>query len=214
MIESGAVRWSSVWSYLSAGVLVAAVVGKLAGWSSASVEWLLLAWAVLLVPVALVLFRHPMRNPAWGLFLGFWGFLAVLTLVILQYLALVDVLREPSRTFAEAWPIGVFAIWLGVTSLLGRPDGQETELSAPVTWLGGLAGAALLASAITGIAQAHAAIPAAFFAGAIGYVLWSAALSGEIWSWVPGRRRPAKEPATVAATSPGSGEEILAPTAS
>lgn len=199
-------RWSSVFSYLSAGVLVAGVVGKLAGWPSASVEWLLLAWAILLIPVGLVLFRHPMRKPAWGLFLGFWGFLAVITLVVLQYLAVADVLREPSRTFAESWPIGVFALWLAVTSLLGRPDGAETELSGPVTWLGAITGAALLAGAIAGIAQVHGAIGPAFFVGAVAYVLWAAALSGEIWAFVPGRRRaqvgtrPEPAPAATAST--------------
>ena len=218
MIESpGAMRWSSVFSYLSAGVLVAGVVGKLAGWPSAAVEWLLLAWAILLLPIGLVLFRHPMRKPAWGLFLGFWGFLAVITLIVLQYLAVADVLRQPSRTFAEAWPIGVFALWLGVTSLLGRPDGEDTELSGPVTWLGALAGAALLASAIAGITQAEGAIAPAFLAAAVAYVLWAAALSGEIWAFVPGGRRPNRieparaglpapetptEPAPLAATTP------------
>ena len=206
-------RWSSVFSYLSAGVLIAAVVGKVAGWPSASVAWLLLAWAVLLVPVATVLFRHPMRHPAWGLFLGFWGCLALVTLVVLQSLAVADVLREPSRTFAESWPIGVFAIWLAVTSLLGSPDRVEAELSGPVTWLGALAGAALLASAITGIAQAHGAIAPAFLAAAACYVLWAAALSGEIWAWAPVRTRVrtrAAEPAPAAAV----GEEILATTPS
>lgn len=203
-------RWSSVFSYLSAGVLVAAVVGRLAGWPSASVEWLLLAWAVLLVPIGLVLFRHPMRRPAWGLFLGFWGFLAVITLVVLQSLAVADVLREPSRTFAEAWPIAVFALWLGVTSLLGRPDRADAELSGAVTWLGAIAGAALLASAIAGIAQAGGAIRPAFFFAAAAYVLWAAALSGEIWAFVPGRRRRSTPPA-LRATSPPSGEEVIAP---
>src|SRR5437016_4491032 len=141
-------RWSSVFSYLSAGVLVAAVVGKLAAWPAAAPQWLLLAWAILLIPVSLVLFRHPMRNPAWGLFLGFWGFLGVITLVVLQSLAVADVLRDPSRTFAEAWPLGVFAIWLTVTSLLGTPDRTDSALAGSVTWLGGLAGLALLASSI------------------------------------------------------------------
>jgi hypothetical protein len=205
-------RWSSVFSYLSAGVLVAAVVGQIAQWPAAAVQWLLLAWAILLIPVALVLFRHPMRRPAWGLFLGFWGFLALITLVVLQYLAVADVLRQPSRTFAESWPIGVFAVWLAVTSLLGRPDDTETDLSGPVTWLGALAGAALLASAIIGIAQAHGAIEPAFFVAAVAYVLWAAALSGEIWAFVPGRRRSQAPPSALRnASSPPGGEELAAP---
>jgi hypothetical protein len=188
------VRWSSVFSYLSAAVLVAAVVGRIAAWPAASVEWLLLAWAILLLPVGLVLFRHPMRYPAWGLFLGFWGFLGVLTLIVLQSLAVADVLREPSRSFAEAWPIAVFAVWLAVTSLLGAPDEVESGLSSAVTWLGALTGLSLLASAITGIAQLHGAIRPAFFFAAVIYVFWAAALSGEIWAFVPGRRRPADAP--------------------
>jgi hypothetical protein len=194
-------RWSSVFSYLSAAVLVAAVVGRIAAWPAASVEWLLLAWAVLLLPVGLVLFRHPMRYPAWGLFLGFWGFLGVLTLIVLQSLAVADVLRDPSRTFAEAWPIGVFAVWLAVTSLLGAPDDVEAGLSPAVTWLGGLTGLALLASAVVGIAQLHSGIRPAFFFAAVMYVFWAAGLSGEIWAFAPGRRRPAQapRPRTVAA---------------
>jgi len=182
-------RWSSVFSYLSAGVLIAAVVGKLAEWPSASVQWLLLAWAVLLIPVSLVLFRHPMRYPAWGLFLGFWGFLGVITLVVLQSLAVADVLRDPSRGFAEAWPLGVFGIWLAVTSLLGTPDRVESDLAGLVTWLGGLAGLALLGSWFVTIAGISGAVRPAFFLAAVAYVLWSAALSGEIWNWLPGRRR-------------------------
>lgn len=202
-------RWSSVFSYLSSGVLVAAVIGAVAGWPPAFVQWLLLAWALLLLPVGLVLFRHPMRHPAWGLFLGFWGFVAIVTLVVLQSLAVADVLREPSRSFAEAWPLGVFALWLAVTSLLGTPDAVESGLAAPVTWLGGLAGAALLASSITGIAQAHGAIRPAFFAAAVAYVLWAAALSGEIWAWRPGRGRPAEAPSPLRDAASGPGAEDL-----
>src|SRR5215472_2014675 len=119
-------RWTSGFVYLSAVVLVVAVVAQLAGWHAALVQWLLLGWTVLLLPLSRALFVHPMRNPAWGLFLGFWGALGVITLIVLQSLAVADVLDEPSRTFAEAWPLGVFGLWVLVTSLLGsgaEPDG-------------------------------------------------------------------------------------------
>ena len=207
-------RWSIVYAYLSAACLVAAVVGKVAGWPSNAVGWLLLAWTILLLPVARVLFRHPMRYPAWGLFLGFWGALGVITLIVLQSLAVADVLREPSRTFAEAWPLGVFGIWLAVTSLLGAPDEVEAALSGPLCWLGAASGVTLLASAIVGIAGIHGASRVAGLVSAAAYVLWAAALSGEVWAWKAGRppEKTAAPPARPSrATSPPGGEEFSEP---
>ncbi|HEX6489061.1 MAG TPA: hypothetical protein VF137_09375 [Candidatus Dormibacteraeota bacterium] len=206
-------RWTSAYAYLAAAVLIAAVVGKVTGWPVAAVQWLLLAWAVLLLPLGRLLFRHPMRYPAWGLFLGFWGGLGLITLIVLQSLAVADVLREPARTFAEAWPLGVFAIWLGVTSLLGAPDEAEVGLAGLVCWLGGLTGLALLAAAVVGIAGIDGAVRPAFLVSAIAFVLWAAALSGEVWGWSPGLRRiaaPLQAPPALRATSPPAGEEATA----
>lgn len=176
-------RWTSVFVYLSAAALVAAVVAEVGGWPAAVVQWLLLAWVILLSPLAAALFRYPMRAPAWGLFLGFWGSLSVLTLVILQSLAVAGVLQQPSRTFAESFPLAVFAAWVLVTSALGAEREGEDGVGVPVAALGVLTGLALIAASV--IAWTGAAGPErpAFFAAAVAYVIWAAGLSGELWSW-------------------------------
>src|SRR5439155_26530012 len=94
-------RWTSVLIYAAALLLVAATVGRLFGWNSALEGWLLLAWTVSLRPVAGALFRHPMRTPAWGLFIGFWGSLAVLTLIVFQVLGVFGVITGSTLTYAE-----------------------------------------------------------------------------------------------------------------
>ena len=179
-------RWTSVFVYLSAAVLVAAVVAELADWSAAVVQWLLLAWTVLLLPLARALFKHPMRSPAWGLFLGFWGSLGVITLIVLQSLAVADVLDEPSRTFAESWPLGVFGLWVLVTSLLGTAADLDGGVPGPIAWLGALTGAALLTASILVWAGVTQALRPAALVAAAAYVVWTAGLSGVLWGW--GRR--------------------------
>lgn len=181
-------RWTSAFVYLSAAVLVAAVVGELAAWPAAAAQWLLLAWSILLLPLCTALFRHPMRYPAWGLFLGFWGTLAVLTLVVLQSLAVAAVLVQPSRTFAESWPLAVFGLWVAVTSILGAAPAVEEGISAPVAGVGAVAGLALVAAGIvTWVGAGSDAERAAFFVAAVAYVVWTAGLSGELWARGPQR---------------------------
>ena len=48
---------------------------------------------MLLLPVAIGLFRHPMRVPAWGVFVGFWGVVAVLWLIVVQIFAVAGCSR-------------------------------------------------------------------------------------------------------------------------
>src|SRR5256885_7573282 len=62
-------RWSSVLAVISAIALLGSLVSQLALWIDGR-NGLLLIWAVLLVAVAITLFSHPMRGPAWGLFVG------------------------------------------------------------------------------------------------------------------------------------------------
>lgn len=179
-------RRTGVLIYLSAAALVAAVVGEVAGWPAAPVQWLLLAWTVLLLPLCAALFRSPMRTPAWGLFLGFWGTLAVLALIVLQSLAVAGVLQQPSATSAESWPLAVFGLWVVVTSLLGAAPDVEGGFAAPVLVVGALAGLALLAASAIAWTGGTGPERPAFFVAAVAYIVWTAGLSGELWSW--GRR--------------------------
>lgn len=175
-------HWTSVFVYLSAAVLVAAVVGEVAGWPGAWVQWLLLAWSILLLPLCAALFRHPMRAPAWGLFIGFWATLGVLTLIVLQSLAVAGVLRQPSRTFAESWPLAVLGLWLLVASTLGAAREVEGGYAVPVLAVGALAGLALIATGVIVWAGVGGAERGSFFAAAVLYVVWAAGLSGELWA--------------------------------
>ncbi len=79
------VRWISTFTYASAIALLAAVASQLLGGSAAR-SWFLLVWAILLLFVVIGLFGHPMRWPAWGLFVGFWGVVGALFLIVLQAL--------------------------------------------------------------------------------------------------------------------------------
>lgn len=91
VVMTRGMRWTSVLTYLSAASLLGAVISQLAGWPSVR-DWFLLAWSVLLLPVAIGLFSHPMRGPAWGLFVGFWGVVGALLLIVLQILAVAGLL--------------------------------------------------------------------------------------------------------------------------
>jgi hypothetical protein len=195
------VRWTSAFVYLSAAVLVAAVVGELASWQAAVEQWLLLAWTVLLLPLTAALFRHPMRWPAWGLFLGFWGAVSVLTLIVLQSLAVAAVLQQPSRTFAESFPLAVLGLWVLVTSLLGGAPAVEASVSAPVAGVGAVAGVALIVASAIAWAGGGAPERPAFLVAAVAYVVWTAGLSGELWSW-NSRRQYVPEPAPAPKDAP------------
>src|SRR3989442_14672722 len=72
VVMTRGMRWTSGLTYLYAVALLGGVGAQLAGLES-SRNWLLLAWAILLLAAVIGLFRHPMRTPAWVLFAGFSG---------------------------------------------------------------------------------------------------------------------------------------------
>jgi hypothetical protein len=167
-------RWTSFFTYLSIVALVSAVVSQAFGWTDGR-GWFLLVWAVLLLPVSIGLFSHPMRTPAWGVFAGFWGTLAVVFLIVLQALAVFDVL-EAAWT---AWPLIVIGIWIVGASALGF--GAE-PFPAFVDVLGVLAGAGFIAIGVANLIDNAAILRAAGVAGAVAYVLWAACLGWVLWS--------------------------------
>jgi len=171
-------RWTSALIFGSAAALLGAMVSQLEGASSAR-GWFLLAWAVLLLPVAISLFSHPMRSPAWGLFVGFWGVVGALWLVVVQILNVAEVLAgDPYHGWA-AWPLALLGIWLVVASSLGL--GAE-RFPRWVDALGLLAGAGLLAISLsTWIDSSAATAGTAGIVAAVVYVLWAAGFGWVMW---------------------------------
>jgi hypothetical protein len=108
-------------------------------------------------------------------FAGFWGTLAVVFLIVLQALAVFDVL-ESGWT---AWPLIVIGIWIIVASGLGF--GAE-PFPAFVDVLGVLAGAGLIAIGAADQVDNSALLRAAGVAAAVAYVLWAAGLGWVFWS--------------------------------
>ena len=86
VVMTRGMRWTSALAFLSALALLGAIVSQAEGFTEVR-AWFLLAWAILLLPVAISLMSHPMRGPAWGLFVGFWGVVGALWLIVLQALA-------------------------------------------------------------------------------------------------------------------------------
>jgi hypothetical protein len=173
-----AVRWTSVLTYLSAAALLGAAVSQLAGWPSMR-GWFLLAWAALLLPVAIGLFSHQMRVPASGLFVGFWGVIGVLWLIVVQIFAVAGSLSgEVYREWA-AGPLAVVGIWLVVASGLGF--GAE-RFPRWVDLVGLLAGAGLLAISVsTWIGASNDAVRAVGLFGAVAYCTWAIGLGWVFW---------------------------------
>jgi hypothetical protein len=159
-------RRTSLLIYLSILALVAAVISEAVGWTDGR-GWLLLVWAVLLLPVSIGLFAHPMRAPALGLFVGVWGTVAVVALIVLQALALAGVLG----TGLTAGPLAVVGIWFAVASILGF--GAE-PFPPVVDVLGILTGAGFLAIGVATVAGDSTVLKAAGVAAAVAYVLWAA----------------------------------------
>lgn len=174
-------RWTSFYTYLSIVALVAALASQFNGAIDAR-GWFLLAWAVLLLPVVIGLFSHPMRAAAWGVFVGFWGTLAVVFLIVLQALAVAHVLDGQWT----GWPLAVAGIWIVVASALGF--GAE-PFPKFVDMLGVLAGVGLVAIAIATLAGDATTQSAAGVAGAVAYVLWAAGLGWVFWSMERASRR-------------------------
>jgi hypothetical protein len=171
-------RWTAGLTFLSAASLLGAVISQLAGWPSVR-TWFLLAWAVLLLPVAIGLFSHPMRGPAWGLFVGFWGVVGALWLIVLQILAVAGLLGGEAYGKWAAWPLALLGIWFLVVSSLGF--GAE-RFPRWVDGLGLLAGAGLLAISVSTWIDASGEVTrvVGLFA-AITYFLWAIGLGSVLW---------------------------------
>ena len=177
VLMSRGMRWTGVLTYLSVLAFLGAVASQLAGWPSVR-GWFLLAWAALLLPVAIALFSHPMRGPAWGLFVGFWGVVGVLWLVVLQVLAVSGWLAGEAYAAWAAWPLALIGILLLVSSSLGF--GAE-RFPRWVDALGLLAGAGFLAISITSWTDAGDAMTAAGLFAAGAYCLWAFAFGTVMW---------------------------------
>ena len=167
-------RRTSSFIYLSILALVGAVISEAVGWTEGR-GWLLLVWAVLLLPVSIGLLGHPMRAPALGLFTGVWGTVAVVILVVLQALAIAGVLGAEWT----AWPLEVLGIWIVIASLLGFGAQPFPPL---VDLLGVLTGAGFIAVGAASYAGDSAVLRAAGVAAAVASVLWAAGLGWVFWS--------------------------------
>ena len=177
LLMTRGMRWTGILAYASVVALLGAVVSQPAG--SPSVRgWLLLAWAALLLPVAIALFSHPMRTPAWGLFVGFWGVVGVLWLIVLQILVVSGVLAGEAYTAWAAWPLALIGIWLFIASSLGF--GAE-RFPRWVDALGLLAGLGLLSISITTWTDAEGAITTAGLFAAAAYCLWALGFGWVTW---------------------------------
>jgi hypothetical protein len=170
-------RWTAVLTYLSVLALVGGfVLGELAGWSAVN-TWVPLVWAALLVPVAIALFSHPMRVPALGLFVGFWGVVGVLGLIAIQLVAGGSGLAGPASIgWLGSVPIGLVGIWLLVASSLGYGAERFPR------WVDVLGLLSLLAICITFLINPEDAPPAglAVFA-VVGYCLWALGFGWVLW---------------------------------
>ena len=190
-----AVRWASILTYLSALALLGAAISQLVGWPSVR-AWFLLAWAVLLLPVAIGLFRHPMRVPAWGVFAGFWGVVGILWLIVVQIFAVAGSLSGEAYREWAAWPLAVVGVWFLVASGLGF--GAE-RFPRWVDLLGLLAGGGLLAISVsTWIGASGDAVRVVGLVAAIAYCLWAIGLGWAFWGTHNAGRRsfsPATKPA-------------------
>ena len=179
VVMTRGMRWTSLLTFLSAAALLGAVISQLAGWPAGLRGWFLLAWALLLLPVAIALASHPMRAPAWGVFIGFWGVVGVLWLIVVQMFAVAGLLSGEALTEWTSWPLALVGIWLVVASALGF--GAE-GFPRPVDALGVLAGAGLLAISIsTWIDASDQVLQAAGLFAAVAYVLWAIGLAWVLW---------------------------------
>jgi hypothetical protein len=179
MAMTRGMRWTSVLVVLSAAALLGAVIVNQLYVTFDFRGWLLLAWTVLLLPVTVALASHPMRAPSWGVFVGFWGVVAAVALIVLQVLWVAYVLRGDAYTLATAVPLAVVGIWVMVASGLGfGAEGFPRWVDA----LGLLAGAGLIAISIsTASASSPDLVRVAGQFAAIAYVLWAIGLAWVLW---------------------------------
>lgn len=177
LVWARGMRGASVLTLLSVASLAGAVVSQYAGFSSVR-GWFLLAWAGLLLPVATGLFSHPMRTPAWGLFLGFWGVVGVLWLIVLQVLVVAGLLGGEITSGWAGWPLALIGIWFLIVSGLGF--GAE-RFPRWLDTLGLLAGAGLLTMGVSiWLGEPELTRQAGLFA-AIAYSLWAIGLGWVFW---------------------------------
>ena len=178
VVMSRGMRGTSILTYLSAAALLGAAISQLAGlpWVGG---WFLLGWAALLLPVALGLFSHPMRTPSWGVFVGFWGVVGVLWLIVVQIVAVTGSLSGQAYRDWAAWPLALLGVWFLVASGLGF--GAE-RFPRWVDLLGLLAGAGLLALSVsTWIGASSDVVRAAGLFAAVVYCLWAIGLGWVYW---------------------------------
>jgi hypothetical protein len=177
LVWSRGMRGASVLTLLSVGSLVGAVVSQYADLSSVR-GWFLLAWAGLLLPVATGLFSHPMRAPAWGLFVGFWGVVGVVWLIVLQILVVAGLLGGEISSGWAGWPLALIGIWFVIASGLGF--GAE-RFPRWLDALGLLAGTGLLTMGVSiWLGEPELTRQAGLFA-AIAYGLWAIGLGWIFW---------------------------------
>ena len=189
-------KWISASAYASAFALLAAVLSQALDWRTGR-AWFLLVWSILLLFVLMGLFRHPMRWPAWGLFVGFWGLVGAVWLIAVQVLYVADVLRQPAYGAWAAWPLAVVAIWIAVACALGL--GNDT-FPVVVDVLGILTAVSLLAITIaTWLVAPDTARLAAGVAGAL-YSLWALCLGVVFWGSAPRSGQPVRRASTAVST--------------
>ena len=164
---------------VSALALVGALLSQYAGWIVGR-DGLLLLWTVLLLAVAISLFMHPMRGPAWGLFVGFWGAAAVIWLIVLQAMAAAGVLRGSAYSEWVAWPLAIIGIWIVVASATGF---GEPPFGRVVDALGLLTGAGLVLISIATWSGAEDLSKTIAAGAAIAYCLWSVGLAWALWRY-------------------------------
>jgi hypothetical protein len=171
-------RGTSILTYLSAAALLGAAISQLAGWPSVR-GWFLLAWTALLLPVAIGLFSHPMRTPSWGVFVGFWGVVGVLWLIVVQIAAVAGSLSGEAYRDWAAWPLAFLGTWFFVASGLGF--GAE-RFPRWVDLLGLLAGGGLLAISVsTWVGASSDVVRAVGVFAAVAYGLWAVGLGWVYW---------------------------------
>jgi hypothetical protein len=130
---------------------------------------LLLVWTVLLLAVSIRLFAHPMRKPAWGLFVGFWGTVGVLWLIVIQLFNLIGVLNGGAYAGWAAWPIGFIGVWFVVASATGfgaEPFGVGVDILGIVT------GALFFGITLATWTSASDFRVAALVVSAVAYAIW------------------------------------------
>jgi hypothetical protein len=177
-------RWTSVLTFLSVAALLGAVGGLIVGSQDERAwpvfGWFFLAWVILLLPVTISLLSHPMRWPAWGLFVGVWGVIGALWLIVLYLVALAGLLGGEDLNGWTAWPFALIGIWFVVASSLGF--GAE-RFPGWLDGLGILAGVGLLAVSISIWVDASADVTtgAGIFAVAA-YALWGIGLAWVLWN--------------------------------